>query len=330
MRKVLLFFFSTVLLFAQEGGYTLGEGVQLGETPLYFGGYFSLQYKAQDKSKSYGIDDLALLSYGEYQKFSYMAEVEYKNLYVDTTTPKQSFITRDTTLHVERLYVDYTHDENIFIRAGKYNTPAGFWNLLPINVLRATTSNPYTNKLLFPEFTTGIDFVYTSYSETELQVDVMVQHNDDLDDDYNNYEMDRHYALGITYTHSSLALKLNGGYFHQIDHLKPLAQRYYLMASARYTQEKFELLGEMGYQTTQNDLTTPFAGYIQALYHITPQHNAILRVEHYEDALTNTQDSFALFGYTYRPLYPIAIKGEYQLHSKSNSDELLFSISVLF
>lgn len=330
MRKLLLLFFSSLLLFAQEGGYTLGEGVQLGSTPIYLGGYFSLQYTAQDKVQSYDFDDLALLSYGEYNKFSYMAELEYKDFYVYTKTSTQSVTYRDDTLHVERLYVDYTHDENILVRMGKYNTPAGFWNLLPINVLRATTSNPYTNELLFPEFTTGVDFVYSSYSDAELKIDVMVQHNADLDNDYNNYEMDRHYALGVTYTKSALSLKLNGGYFHQIEQTSALADRYYLMGSARYAQEKFELMGEVGYQATKEKVTTPFAGYLQGLYHIVPKHDAILRVEHYENALTGAQDSFALFGYTYRPLYPIAIKGEYQLHSRSKSDKILLSISVLF
>lgn len=331
MRKVLLLFLFSLLLCAQEDGYTLGNGLRLGTTPIYIGSYFSVEYKAQEnKTRQYAVDDFALLSYAEYHQFAYMAEIEYKNPYVKTTTPNDTFVKRDKQLHIERLYLDYTYDENILVRFGKYNTPVGFWNLLPINVLRATTSNPYTNELLFPEFTTGINFVYTSYNDAELQVDVMVQHNNDLDDDYNNYEMDEHYGIGVSCTVDALSVKLNGGYFHQIERQKRFSNRYYLMVSARYATPKIELMSEVGYQTTSKEATTPFAGYAQALYRINRHHEAIVRAEHFKDNIVDKQDSIMLLGYTYRPLYPVAIKGEYQFHSQSQSDQVIFSFSVLF
>ena len=74
----------------------------------------------------------------------------------------------------------------------------------------------------------------------------------------------------------------------------------------------------------------PYVGYIQGLYNIEEKHEIIVRVESYSDKALEIKDTFAVFGYTYRPLYPIAIKGEYQRHSMHNEDQLLFSLSVLF
>ncbi|MDQ1244698.1 MAG: hypothetical protein QG565_1038, partial [Campylobacterota bacterium] len=50
----------------------------------------------------------------------------------------------------------------------------------------------------------------------------------------------------------------------------------------------------------------------------------------YDDNLNATDDDMLIFGYTYRPLYPIAIKSEYQFHSQSDQNQFLFSFSVLF
>jgi len=322
------------VLFAQESNkekqYQLGEGTQVADLPLYFGGYFSLNYRNKNSENKYRLNDIALLAYGDYRKISYMAELEFKKFYSlyerDGNYTSQS----DTSLHIERLYIDYNFDENYMLRLGKFNSQTGFWNLLPINVLRATTSNPVSTNILFPTFTTGVYASYSSYEEGEFKIDAMLQHNEDLDSTYNNYTMDEHYAIGTSYIEDTLEFKLNIGMFdsYRSNHLTQ--KLYYTLIALKYEEEAYQIMGELGSQSSKEKVTTMYAGYLQGLYRFTEKHAGVLRFESYDDRVTQKKDNFAIFGYTYRPSYPIALKAEYQLHTLNQDNQFLFSLSVLF
>ncbi len=329
MRYIALVFIFLLSLQADEE-YQLGKGVQVGSLPFYVGGYFSLDYKHTDDIDRYRIDDLAVLGYGNYEKFSYMAEFEFKEMYVETHKNGVKDSTNSDKLYIERLYVDYNLNENYMFRVGKYNSPIGFWNLLPVNVLRETTSNPMSTSIIFPKFTTGLGSSYMSYGDGELKADVMLQHNNDIDDEYNNYKIDEHYGFGISYERNDYTLKLNGGYFHNLNNYIVQDNLYYFLLSAKYESDKYQILSEVGSQKSKNDYTTDYALYVQGLYRFSEQHIGVIRVESYDDNLNATDDDMLIFGYTYRPLYPIAIKSEYQFHSQSNQNQFLFSFSVLF
>lgn len=327
MRKIVVVLLFLLSLHA-DGEYELGNGMQVDSLPLYIGGYFSLDYRNMANEKRYRADDIAILGYGSYDKFSYMIELEYKGFYSEAYIGKTKTIQKDTNLHSERLYLDYNFNENYVLRAGKYNSSIGFWNLLPINVLRQTTSNPISSMIVYPKFTTGADISYSSYDEGELKINFMLQNNDDLDAKYNNYEINKHFGMGLLYERDEYSLKLNGGYFHRTNVVDD--KLYYFLASARYDNEDYELLAEVGYQESQKRVTTPYAGYIQGSYRFTPQHVGILRYESYDDKVASKSEDIAVVGYTYRPAYPVAIKSEYQFHSISRENQFLFSISVLF
>jgi len=329
LRKIVVIMLLLLCLSADDN-YELGKGVRVASLPLYVGGYFSLEYRDRDTQERYRVDDLALLIYGGYEKFSYMAEIEYKNLYVREQIGAEVESSSDTKLHLERLYVDYNYDDSYKLRVGKYNSPIGFWNLLPINVLRETTSNPQSTYNVFPKFTTGLGISHTSYTQGEFKIDLMLQHNEDFDDEYNNYKIDEHYGLNLLYEKEDLALKVNLGYFHTTENLTQRDSLYYFLLSARYESETYQLMAELGHQRLEDEVTTEYAGYMQALYRFTPRHIAIFRAEAYNNKLTNTQDEIAIVAYTYRPLYPIAIKSEYQFHSLELENQFLLSLSVLF
>lgn len=328
MKKFIIILYLILSLGADEE-YELGEGIQVGSLPFYLGGYISLEYKNMDNYERYRLDDLALLGYGSYNKFSYLMEIEYKELYAKTYYDSNVTTKKDTTLYVERVYLDYDLNENGTFRVGKYNSPIGFWNLLPINVLRETTSNPQSTYMLFPKFTTGLDLSYTTFEESEFKLDVMIQRNEDLDDEYNNYKIDEHYALGVSYEKYDYALKLNGGYFHNVERAVN-DELYYFLLSGKYETQKYQFLAELGSQASSSQRTTEYAGYVQGLYRFSEKHIVIGRVESYDDKLNDMKDDIAIAGYTYRPLYPIALKTEYQFHSTKSENQFLFSLSVLF
>ncbi len=47
--------------------------------------------------------------------------------------------------------------------------------MIPINVLGDTSSNPLVNSMIYPKYTTGLDLSYTSYGDTGIKVDMLVQ-----------------------------------------------------------------------------------------------------------------------------------------------------------
>ena len=328
MRIFLILFLLSSLLYSDKE-YKLGEGVQVGTLPLYLGGYISLNFLQREQQTEYRVDDIAIMGYGNYDKFSYMLELEFKELYAYKDHHGVTSTEKDTHLYTERVYVDYNLDENYLFRAGKYNSNIGFWNLLPINVLRETTSSPKSTYILFPKFTTGIDSSYTSYINGELKLNATLQYNEGIDESYNNYNTDRHYGVGVSYEIDEYTFKLNGGYFHTEDDI-PEKNLYYMLLSAKYESDKYQILTEIGSQKTKNEYTTKYAGYIQGAYRFTSQHIAVLRAESYENKKYDDSDKLVVVGYTYRPLYPIAIKSEYQFHSKDDENQLLLSLSVLF
>jgi len=329
MRNLLLLLFLSLLLYSDEE-YRLGEGVQVGSLPFYIGGYFSLDYYKKEAETKYSVDDIAILGYGNYNNFSYMIELEYKEFYSYTDRDPQTYIKRDSHLYTERVYVDYNYNENYIFRAGKYNSNIGFWNLLPINVLRETTSSPQSTYIIFPKFTTGLDSSYSSYENGGVKINITLQHNDSIDnDDYNNYEVDKHYSAGISYEMNNLTLKINGGYFHT-DYEVNKENLYYLLLAAKYEVDNYQILTEFGSQKTKEEYTTKYAGYIQCAYRFTQQHIGVVRAESYDNKKDNLSEEMLAIGYTYRPLYPIALKSEYQFHSKEDDNKLLFSLSVLF
>ena len=333
VNKIVIFLLSFfIVLSAQEkeDTYQLGQGLQVGSLPIYVGGYFSVEYAHTKDVTVYSVDDLAFQSYGNYEKFSYMAELEFKELYVKTKVGDRAFTHKDEHLYLERFYMDYTFNENYMIRVGKFNSPIGYWNLVPINVLRDTSSHPITSDILFPQFTTGALATYTSYNTEEIKVNVTLQNNTDLDDNYNNYKIDKHYGIGLTYTQDNLSFKINGGLFEKIPEYFAREKLYYMLLALEYDNDDFKIMSEIGSQKSNNEFTTDYAAYLQGLYRLNEKHNLILRAESFKTKLTPQAQHIGILGYTYRPIYPVAIKAEYQLHSTSRDNELLLSFSMMF
>lgn len=313
--------------------YTLGEGYKIGSLPLYIGGYFSADYQhiSERNLNKFRIDDIAFLGYGSVNKFSYMAEFEFKQFYINEWGGISNH-TFNKQLHTERLYVNYDYDENIALRVGKFNSPIGYWNMMPINVLRDTTSNPIVNLILYPKYTTGVDVSYTSYEDSEIRLDIIAQNNTDIDDSYNNVKIDKHYAFGLEYIHDDVSFKLNSGYFHSKERIALSSDIYYTLASFKYDNETLKIMGEIGTQVSKQASVVPYDGYLQATYQLSEEHAGIIRFESYDSRAFNfaQKDNVILMGYTYRPIYPISLKVEYQFHEYDKRDKFLCSLSVMF
>lgn len=328
MKRIIsiLFFFLCPSLYAQKPDYELGKGIQLGGLPLYLGGYLSVEYEDTNSNEEIlKLDELALILYGEQDHLSYMLELEQEDIY------SSSGYNNSSTLHLERLYLNYGFNENYEITLGKFNSIIGIWNQTPINVLRDTSSNPTITTQLFPKFVSGFEFKYHTFNDHMLTINTMFQKGEDLDrvlnkEIYNNFDIDGHYGAGVSLQQNETVYQLNAGYFE----LASGESYSYLLGAFKYEQSKYKLQGELGTQFSHGKNTIPYIGYFQGTYTVQEHHEAILRIESYDDRNIKIKDTFAVIGYTYRPYYSVAVKGEYQWHKLKEENELLLSISVLF
>ncbi|MDM5271583.1 hypothetical protein PGH07_05300 [Sulfurovum sp. zt1-1] len=324
-----LFFISS--LFASDAKYQLGQGLQLGDLPLYLGGYTSLEYsRPSEGNRVLKLEELALMLYGEQDRFSYMIEMEAEDVYTEVFG-NEAMEEQHQRFHIERLYFNYDFDENYAIKAGKYNSPIGFWNKNPINVLRDTTSSPIIVERLFPEYTTGLEFTYQTQNENMLTINTMFQHSEDLDktindDIYNNFEIDQHFGLGVSFQNDDITYQFNTGYFQMLTG----TSYNYLLGSFNTNLSNEKIQGELGTQWKDGKNTLSYIGYLQWIHTLTEQHETILRVESYKDNEQSSKDTFLVFGYTYRPYFPVALKAEYQWHSFNEKNQMLLSLSILF
>ncbi len=321
--------FSLVLFsFVYADDYELGRGFKVNDS-LQVGGYFSSEIQLKSNQDTVGVEDLAVLAYGDINPmFSYLAEMEAvgfysKNFSNGTDGGNQKF-------HIERLYGDLWLADAYNIRFGKMITPVGYWNKEPVNVLRDTTSNPLYNMLLFPKFLTGID-INGYVPETEgLHYHLFGQNNRDLDEEYINIPNTHFFGLSVE---QEFSIDFNGGGSFGEYITKTNQRTRFIQVGVKYDDSTWQVLGEA--LAAKSDYANQeeghaLSGYLQTMYRYTPEHAFIGRYEYFNDNHTAYKDNIGIVGYSYRPLYPISLKGEYQWHSLHNENRALFSLSVLF
>ncbi len=325
MKRSLWILIITTLLSADA--YKIGSGFKIPQIPLYVGGYITADYISRDDDYNrFRIDDVALITYGDYKRFSYLGEFEVKEGYVKEWG-KIERKKNNINLHIERLYFDYMYSDTLEFRFGKFNTPVGYWNLTPIGVLRDSASNPYLSFILYPRYSTGVQISYEDHLNEGNAYTVMVQNNNDFDDDFNNIFVNSHNLIGVEHIGEDISFKANIGHFRTIKD----DDFYYFLLSALYEQERYDISAEFGARRSSSRWTVPYALYLQGVYHLAPKHDVIGRFESYEiDEGAFRSEEIAVLGYTYRPIYPITYKAEYQLRSYTNESQFKLSFSILF
>lgn len=312
----------------QAEPYTLGQGYRIDEM-LTIGGYFSTEFEKKNSDETATLDDVAVMAYGNLDtRLSYLAEFESVGFY------HKNFSTGDEggdrKFHIERLYGDLWLSDAYNVRFGKQITPVGYWNKEPINVLRDSSSNPLYSSLLFPKFLTGIDINGYIPGVEGVEYHLFGQNNRDFDPGYINIENNHFFGLAIEKEISSdwTAGGSVGDYI-------PVAgdqRTRYAQVNAKYDDTIWQVMAEgivaKSNYTNTSDYTV--AGYVQGLYRYSPEHAVFGRAEHFSDRYTNYEDNIAVVGYSYRPLYPVSLKGEYQWHSLEHENRVLISFSVLF
>jgi hypothetical protein len=289
---------------------------------MHLSAYGSTEYN--NKNKKLKMEDIALLAYGNIvPHYSYFAEIE--NSIISTYHLNTNTSVHHRTTHIERLYLDYTLSQTYNIRIGKQITPIGYWNYQPINVLRDTTSNPIYSTNVFPKLFSGIDLYGDIKANNHLNYHIFIQANKNLDEHALNIENNLFYGISLNYALNNTSI---GGSLSQYKTKNTNYRVNIFQFNAKYATDTAEVQTEFAYKTVTNSSPNIDAytliGYIQGKYSINEKHALISRYEYINHA------HISIFGYSYRPIYPISLKAEYQFHSNKIQNKMLMSFSILF
>ncbi|WOE70967.1 hypothetical protein RZR97_05180 [Hydrogenimonas thermophila] len=320
MRLLFILIIFAISLFSDDK-YIFGEGWKPTEKPIYLGGYLSAVADLRNDKQIILVDELAFMVYGEYNRFGFMSEFEIEDFYSKTfdETEDETFSQK---VHIERLNVNYFIDDNSEIMIGKFFSEIGFWNTWPINVLRDTTSDPHILETIFPEMSTGI--LYKRFFKN-LTIYLTFQNNRGIDDTYNNFNIDYHYALALSFENGENEWRIGGGQFSETDGDSSL----YVTLGYCKDLPSWTFMIESGIRKSDKSKKIFYDVYGQSVWHILPKHDLILRIESYRDLSEIPKSNSIVFGYTYRPLPYIALKGEVDFFD-NGSERSLFSFSMMF
>jgi len=339
-------FFSSLILFllvcANVMSYDFGYGYEVNDK-ITAGGYISTKYKNTSEKEELELDDIAFLIYGDLNdRFSFLFELESAGTYIHYLN--NGHAEKNIDFQVERAYLQYSHNEYVSLRVGKFLAQVGLWNLIPIVVFRETSQKPRITTEIFPRFTTGANL---SIKANNLKWDLFVQHNDDIDKDYNNFYVKEHYGVKGSYKIDQNTFGGNIGWFR--DDFLGMDSYYYGIHAKRNTN-KYKLHSE-GYIASLNyDSSKSINMYtnrnfekkgifVQATYEYSHPLHFTYRYEMYNDEMENLEfynrmdklESINLLGLNYRPMYNMSLKVEYQTSSLEKNDDIgVVSFSVLF
>lgn len=140
-------------------------------------------------------------------RFKFFSELELEQPLV--WNENKHFNSQNFYFDLERLYLDYNLSEKINLRAGRFLTPAGRWNLLHAPPLVWTTTRPLATSQLFPIAVNGL-MLYgaTPYQDQSFEytffVEALKDQNRDNDETlFKNvagahFLLNNHFNLGLT------------------------------------------------------------------------------------------------------------------------------------
>ena len=309
--------------------YEMGKGYKIDDM-LSVGGYFSTDYTYGEDTSVARLDDVAILGYGNISdELSYLVEFEAAPFYYrDFENDTDEF---DKKFHYERLYFDYKYSSPLNIRVGKQIAPIGYWNLEPINVLRDTSSNPKLSSELFPKFLSGIDIYGYLPNSDSLSYHLFGQKTKDLDEEYINIQNKHFFGLSLE-NEQDYDFSYGGSLGQYIEYNKD--EVYFAQINAKYDVDAFSIQCEAAINRknvhADASIKYKYAAYLQTLYRINENHMLVGRYEYFEDEYLEDVEHIGVFGYSYRPIYPVSIKLEYQTNSHSSLNKSIISFSVLF
>lgn len=313
-------------------GYRLGNGLQIPGTGWTLGGYATGSYdNLSDASARVNLDNLSLFAWWEGDsRFKFFSELELE----DFAQTMRASGGHDDYLSLERLYLDYALTDTATVRAGKFLTPVGRWNLIHATPLVWTTSRPLVTTLPFPTnmtglmltgnapvFGSGIEYAFYSAGNSDLRT------NPDLDafstavGGHVSIPTGPRGQIGFSYSDfEQKHMRFERKHLYGVDYF--------------WTRNRWELSMEAIYRTS--DLGGRWdekGGYVQLAAPLADRLYAVGRYELFRSANQPNATELRVLGLNYRLRPALVLKVEWvgSTHNTVRApDGLLSSISVLF
>lgn len=261
-------------------------------------------------------------------RFKFFSELELEHPLIwregDDFSKQKSF------LDIERLYLDYNLNEKLNLRAGRYLTPAGRWNLIHASPLVWTSSRPLATSRLFPMALNGV-MLYGALPYKEVAFEYMLFGELLKDQDLERDEIDFRDTFGARFT---LSGRMEWGVSLLEFSERDVGRRRYQMLGLdfQHKQHGWEWSGE-AFQRFRNDGKDGGHGaYLQAVAPIIGHWFAIARLENFRRPAESSVDRW-LIGTAWRPVPNRIFKMEYVGGDEQREDSpkgFLASFAILF
>jgi len=137
-----------------------GEGYAIRDLGLWLAGDLTVVGSVPEgHAASIALDDLDLLvRYEPFSRLSLFSEVRLEETF--RVEDDEGLAAGSGNLSIERLYADLALTPTLTLRAGKFLTPFGLWNVIWRAPLTWTVERPVITEDGFPDHTTGLGLIY--------------------------------------------------------------------------------------------------------------------------------------------------------------------------
>jgi hypothetical protein len=286
--------------------YTPGAGLRVGGTGLTIGGYGNATFTRDEGDPArFSLDELSLLlSWDPLPSLHVFSEIEGENLATIDDEGHGGLV--DASFTVERLYGDVAVTDWLQLRAGKFLTPVGRWNVIHAAPLVWTTSRPLVTELTFDPHTTG-GMVFGSLDPLlpDASYEIFGQFTDQFAPESTPQRADRS-AGGRLDWGSAGGLELGGTYlaFEQGTRWKHLTG-----LDGLWHTDRVEIMGEFAYVAATQG-TDQWGLYLQAVTELGAKVYLVGRYEHFLRA-SGGDVNLGVIGLAWKPWIPLVLKLEY-------------------
>lgn len=138
--------------------YTLGQGLVLGDSGVTLGGYLTTEVqRLSDGRRQLRSSHASVFAWWEgFERLKLLAELDLENAVAERRGPFAEDSAGDGRLSLQRAHADWTFDDALTLRGGKFLTPVGRWNLSHAGPLVWTTSRPLLTQSVYARQVTGL------------------------------------------------------------------------------------------------------------------------------------------------------------------------------
>lgn len=312
--------------------YRLGEGMRISGTGFGLGGYGTATLdKLKHAPTRATLEDISLFVWWEGEgRWKFFSEFDFENILSTRSTGLEG---DDPYLALERIYFDYALNETANIRAGKFLTPIGRWNLIHATPLVWTTSRPLVTETSFPSNVTGLmvsgtlsglgDTEYSLYTSSGAEIRA-----NPTTDPFNE-------VVGGHLTFPALSGARIGLSYATFEQKRARGEHKELYGiDFVWSKNRYEVSAEGIYRFSEKGSNWDEKGFfVQFVAPLTEKLYAVGRYENFRKSHTASATELWITGLNYRITPAVALKAEW-VGSRDNSigapEGFMSSVSILF